>query len=416
MSFKNNLMAIDPSKKCLEFLADRILDPGYRGMQISQHNRYDVDVIITLLEQMYLLIGKNRMTIRNTDLKKRPANTPDEYLYAEYTNKVNAILKRCTQDSIRKNLFVDLHRMGLIKRYDKNGFLTNPYEKTGIRYVSLTDTAVSLIENKNNTFNKNLIYTKAIDILTHGLANDLLDIVMSNDKNSINIHEFMFFISYMGKTLNNHYFTRTDVMELMNEYRSMSKIQQQAVVDVVSNYCNPKSFSGDKTYKRDYGNWKNEAQQIFMLMNQTVLFETGTGKESNTLYIKVGNGALFADSTKLARSKKAKDDYFVNHNVDKKLGFELHHVIPLLIARSREEFDALDVWQNMVYIDGYTHGIISQTNNKNIEMEFDGDNICLKDIANIQKEIVCQKDINVEYSVLKKDTMLNYNKNTINSL
>ena len=356
------------------------------------------------------------MTIRNTDLKKRPANTPDEYLYAEYTNKVNAILRRCTQDSIRKNHFVDLHRMGFIKRYDKNGFLINPYEKKGIRYVSLTETAIDLIENKNNTFNKNLIYTKAIDKLTHGLANDLLDIVMSNDKNSINIHEFMFFISYMGKTLNNHCFTRTDVMELMNEYRSMARIQQQAVIDTVSDYCNPKNFSGDKTNKRDYGNWKNEAQQIFMLMNQTVLFETGTGIENNTLYIRVGNGALFADSTKLARSKKAKDDYFVNHNVDKKLGFELHHVIPLLIARSREEFDALDVWQNMVYIDGYTHGIISQTNNKNIEMEFDGDNICLKDIANIQKEIVCQKDINVEYSVLKKDTMLNYNKNTINSL
>ena len=51
-----------------------------------------------------------------------------------------------------------------------------------------------------------------------------------------------------------------------------------------------------------------------------------------------------------------------------------------------------------------------------LEMIADGDNICLKDIANIQKEIVCQKDINVEYSVLKKDTMLNYNKNTINSL
>ncbi len=416
MSFKSDLMAIDPSKKCLEFLADRILDDGYRGMQISQHNRYNVDIVITLLEEFYNLVGLNRMVIRSEDLSSRPNNTPDEQIYAQYTTNVNYILGRCTQDSIRKNLFVDFHRMGLIKRFDINGIETNPYEKRKIRYVSLTDTAIDLIKNKNDTFQKKLIYTKAVDILTHGLANDLLEIVKSNSDNNISIYEFMFFISYMGKILNGHYYSRTELVDFMQEYRSMSKIQQNAVVDTVSEYCNPKNFSGDKTNKRDFGNWKNEAQQIFMLMDQTVLFEKGLEKYKDLLFIKIGKDALYKNPKKLARSKKAKDEYFINHNVSKITGFELHHVIPLLIAKSREEFDALDVWQNMVYIDGYTHGKISQTNNKNIKMKFAGNDICLIDVAHIFNDIVCVKGKNVEYSILNKNKMLVYNEHTINSL
>ncbi len=269
---------------------------------------------------------------------------------------------------------------------------------------------------KNNTFQKNFIYTKAIDQITHGLANDLLDIVISSSNNAISIYEFMFFISYMGKTLNNHFYTRTDVTNFMNEYRTLSKFQKNAVVDIVSTYCNPDNFSGDKTNKRDYGNWKNEAQQIFMLMDQTVLFEKGRGQYSDLLYIRVGTGAIYENPNKLARSKQAKDDYFINHKLDRKIGFELHHVIPLLIAKNKVEFDALDVWQNMVYIDGYTHGIISQTNNKNIKIEFNGNDICLKDISHLLEDINCIKDVNVEYSIVNKETMLKYNINTINSL
>lgn len=416
MNLKNDLISIDPSKKCLEFLADRILDDGYRGMQISQHNRYDVDVVITLLEEFYNLVGMSKMTIRNEDLSSRPTNTPDEYVYAKYTNNVNLILGRCTQDSIRKNLFVDFHRMGLIRRFDRNGNETNPYEKKGIRYVSLTSMALELISNKNNTFQKNFIYTKNIDVLTHGLANDLLDVVLSNSNNRISIHEFMFFISYMGKSLNGHYYTRAEVTDFMIEYRSMSKFQQKAVVDIVLNYCNPKNFTGDKTNKRDYANWKNEAQQIFMLMDQTVLFERGVGLYSDYLYIRVGEGALYSNPSKLARSKKAKDEYFINHSISKKIGFELHHVIPLLIAKNQVEFDALDVWQNMVYIDGYTHGKISQTNNKNIKIEFDGNDIWLKDLSHILKDIKCIKNKNIEYAICNKSIMLKYNSDTINSL
>ena len=44
-----------------------------------------------------------------------------------------------------------------------------------------------------------------------------------------------------------------------------------------------------------------------------------------------------------------------------KYGFELHHIVPLLYATNRNQFDVLDTWKNMIYIDGFTHNIITQT-------------------------------------------------------
>ena len=416
MSFKSDLMMIDPSKKCLEFLADRVLDVGYRGIQISQHNRYTVDEVIVILEEFYNLVGMNKMTIRNEDLSSRPSNTPDEAIYAVYTNNVVARMGRGTQDTIRKNHFVDFHRMGFIKRYDRDGYETNPYEKKSIRYVSLTQLGLDLVKNKNNTFQKNFIYTKAIDVLSHGLANDLLDVALADTSSNLSIYEFMFFISFIGKSLGGHCYSRSELTDYMFEFRSMSKFQKQAVIDIVDHYCDPNSFAGDKTNKRDFHNWKNEAQQIFMLMDQTVIFELGVGKYKDFLHVKVGSDALFDDVSKLNRSKKAKDEYFINHHISKKPGFELHHVIPLLLAKSKLEFDALDVWENLVYIDGYTHGKISQSNNKNIVLSFMSDDVRLSDNAGILPDIICKKIINIEYDVANKEIMENYNTHTIASL
>ena len=40
---------IDPSKECLKFLAKRLQSKDYRGIQISQHNRYTKKEILVIL-------------------------------------------------------------------------------------------------------------------------------------------------------------------------------------------------------------------------------------------------------------------------------------------------------------------------------------------------------------------------------
>ena len=410
MGIKEELQSIDPSKECLKFLGERILSDNYRGVQLSQHNRYNVEFITTMLTEMYKLCGEGKMAIRTTDLKKRPFNNADEKTYAKYVNNLCIKLGRCTQDSVRKNFFVDLHRMGFISRYNEKGHPIDPYERSCIKYVSLDTLGLKLVQNANDIFQRNLIYTKGIDKLTNGLANELLDVVSIN--NELTMTEFQFFISYMDVELNGHLYTKPELVDYMLEFRKLSRFQKQAVSDKITQYCNPNTFAGNKTAKRDFHNWKNETQQIFMLMDQTILFE----KINEALVVRLGENCLFDDDTKLKRSIKEKDLYFKEHGVSKEPGFELHHIIPLLTARDKNEFAVLDVWQNMVYIDGYTHSKITHTNNKNVGLEFNNDDITLADPSGILKDIKCAKDKNVIYNSKNKTTMKNFNSNILNSI
>ena len=410
MTLKERLIQIDPSRKCLAFLADRIISNNYRGVQLSQHNRYDVAFITTMLIEMYNLIGKERMAIRTTDLKKRHFNYPDEEIYAQYVKNVSAKLGRGTQDSIRKNLFVDLNRMGFIDRFTNKGELIRPYEKGQVKYVSLTERGLELVQNANDIFQRNLIYTKAIDTLTDSLANELLDVVSINGK--LTMTEFQFFISFIGQELNGRLYTKSELVDFVVDFRQMSGIQRRATINIVADYCIPKKFVGNKTEKRDYQNWKNETQQIFMLLDQTVLFEL----RQETLFIRVGETGLFENDAKLKRSLKEKENYFKYHEVKKQLGFELHHVVPLLTAKSKNEFMVLDVWENMVYIDGYTHSKITCTNNRNVDLTFKDDDIVLSDPAKIVENIDCKKGANVIYNTKNKSTMKEFNSYALNHI
>ena len=408
MGIKEELITIDPSKDCLKFLGERILSNNYRGIQLSQHNRYDVCFVITMLEQLELLVGTEKMQIRTTDLSKRPYNTPGEETYANYVDSLVEKNGRCTQDSVRKNLFVDLNRMGFINRYDKNKNLVLPYERIAIKYVSITNLGLELINNKDDLFKRNLIYTKAIEQLTNGLPEELIDVVSINEK--ITMTEFQFFISFIDQTLNGHLYTKTELISYVEEFRKMSIHQRNAVVDRVKDYCNPNNFVGNKTNLRDYHNWKNETQQIFNLLNQTVLYEL----RDEILYIRIGENGLFDNKAKLKRSLSEKKKYFEQQGVEKQKGFELHHIIPLLSAQTKNDFAVLDVWKNMIYIDGCTHAKITQTNNKNIDLCFDDDNIILSDPAGLIENIDCVKDTNVFYDANNKETMQEFNDSILN--
>ncbi|MDY4787780.1 MAG: restriction endonuclease subunit R [Bacilli bacterium] len=369
-----------------------------------------MNIVSIMLEEIKNHIGMEKMRIRTTDLSKRSYNYKEEEIYANYVNSLVKKIGRCTQDSVRKNLFVDLNRMGLIERFDKYGTMIGLNERKAVYYIALSKLGLEFVNNIDKVFQKTLLYSKAIDRLTNGLANELLDIVSMNG--CITIYEFMYFISFIGLELNGHTYTRTELVDLLKEYRSLSNIQKKAINDIISNYCNPQKFAGNKKNKRDFHNWKNESQQIFMLMNQTVFYELVKDK----LIIRIGNSGLYLDDVKLKRSIAEKHKYFEKHKINKQVGFELHHIVPLLTARDRNEFLALDVWENMLYIDGYTHAKITHTNNKNTRLFFESEDIILKDSSKILEDIKCKKSENVLYDSSNKDVMLKYNNNIINSL
>lgn len=405
-----NLRSVDFGRRCLIFLENRIKSVNYRGNQISQHNRYNLPLVKEMLKMLYEISGKNLMQIRDTDLSKRPFNIPEEADYAKYVSNINSNpqVGRGTQDSVRKNLFVDFARMGFLDRYDKKRNWADPYKQTPIKYVSLTKLGIDFINNCN-IFEEYMLYTRGIDNLMQGLLEDLLDIILILEK--ITEDEYTFFVSFINQELNGVYYGKETIIDLVKDYKSMSRFQKENIRNIISDYCNPKNFQGDKTNKKDFHNWVNETQQVFMLLNQTVYFE----QREKTIFPKVGSTSVFENSQKLQRSLVEKQNYFKYHNLSKAPGFELHHVVPLCWARCREEFSILDNHKNLVYIDGYSHSKITQNKNRNVSLTFNNDDAIFTDVPR-RYSVRCQKNNQILYDTNNKQEMLEYNKSLLKDI
>lgn len=168
---------IDPSKKCLKFIVERIKSNNYRGIHISQHNRYGKKEILIILQEIYNLAGSDLIQVRTTDLSKRPQNIDGEERYAELINNISLKISRGTQDSLRKNIFVDMNRMGLINRYNQNKEIANPFKRGTKKYISISNLGISLLKEKN-IFSQNLLFTRALDNLLKGIGEEVLNIAL----------------------------------------------------------------------------------------------------------------------------------------------------------------------------------------------------------------------------------------------
>ncbi len=403
-------------KECLKFLANRIKSSDYRGLHLSQHNRYDQNKIKTIIQAIFNEVGEDFLQIRTTDMSKRPSNIIGEEVYAKVVDNIcksempqdnSGKKNQVTQDSLRKNLFVDMHRMGLIERYNKNKKPTNPYIQSNIKYISLTPLAIEFL-NAQDLLRKNFCYTQALENLLQGFGAECREIMIELDNHYLDIEEMMFFVTF----LNIDNFTRSEIIEYVREYRSLSRIQKEKLKELAQDYCNPNHFNGNKLEKRDYHNWKNQAQQIFSLLEQSVFFETNKER----LILKTLNEENKQNDKKLKRSIKEKALYFEKHGVKKEKGFELHHIVPLCLARSIEEFDLLDKWENLIYIDAFNHAKISQTQNKHICLYFKSCDVVLsKGLKEEQESLYFTYIKNVLYKLDLQNAMLEYNKDLLHS-
>jgi len=382
---------ISPGNKALEFIASRLNDPHYRGAHSSQHNRYTMDQVVCILELLNKYApGKSLMPIRTTDLSKRPHNTSEEATYAKFCDEAKKLAGIGTQDAMRKNLFLDLHRMGFIERFDFKKEPVDPFNQKGIKkYAAITDQGLKLI-GATNVIKKYLIYSKGIDILLGGQIDMLLGILRNSDYgiSSINIHEYMFILSAIG-TGYRFSITIEEAVALVRESRNLSTIQRKALVSTLKAELKPNKYSGTKVDKRDYHNWHNEAVQVYNLLNQTVYFEV----RGEQLVLKHDPSPVGDVVRRLARSLDEKYKYFTNHAVSKSSGFELHHIVPLAWSESIHHFKLLDKWENMIYIDAFHHAQISQNKNKNVVLDFIDTDVRLSDYSKNVIDLVNKKDV-----------------------
>ena len=80
---------------------------------------------------------------------------------------------------------------------------------------------------------------------------------------------------------------------------------------------------------------------------------------------------------------------------------------------SRAEFQVLDKWENMAYIDAFSHAKITQNNNANMRLEFRNDTAIFSDFKHCV--VSCNKGEHIKYHSKHKGLMLAYNKALLDS-
>lgn len=412
---KLNIESVAPGNIAVSFIAKRVQDDGYRGVISSQHNRYTLDQVINILAKLSKYApNMSLLRIRTTDLSKRPMNLPEETTYALMCDEIKRAVGIGTQDALRKNLFVDFHRMGLIDRYTEEKVSIKPYAHQTVFYVSLTTLGEKLINETPQE--QHFIFSKAINNFLPGYIDTMIDLLRSDDPsiNQISFQEFMFFVSAVNSNTS-FSISISECRDLIVNYRLLSPVQKKAIDNDLQEKLDPSSFSGDKRSKRDFHNWKNKADQMFMVLSQSIYFD----KNPNGDLILSQNKELFGSGAKLKRSYTEKQNYFKNHKVKKVIGFELHHIIALATSKSLPEFKAYDNWKNMLYIDGKKHSELTQSNNKHIFLFADNNDLLLSKDPSVTNKIAGIRLIynsNVLYSLDKQNCVLKYNQELIKGI
>lgn len=390
------ILAILPNNLFLEYIIRRVQREDYRGLHVSQHNRYDLDRLIKILRGIYFIVGLEKFRIPlGDDIGERE---PDCGFYYAIVTEVNKRAGIGTINSLKKNFFVDFERMGLMYRYDKNGNKIINIGRGQVYYGQLTDRVRDLLEG--DIIKKYRIFTDSIDILFRDeIANIANTLYYSHYKNArISIDEFMLILSDSKPEY------RDKKIDLLDSFRSLNRLQQEHAIDLIQKYCDPNSFSGDKTQRRDYHNWKNESQQIFSLLKNTVYFDI----TKNSLKLNTGMYGIFTDTQIKQRTLGAKRDYFVKHNLLILTSYELHHIVPFSAARNKEEFKLIDHWGNLIYLTSNKHAEFSNRRNRNIILLTSGGSLIFEDF---DKNVITAKNgITARYSEGLTTKMLGHNK------
>ncbi|MCR8966394.1 hypothetical protein [Mycoplasma zalophidermidis] len=422
------LTSIDPTKEFLKFLGRRFQSDKYRGNHYSQHGRYDIEYIWNILNEINIEMKNenlDKLQIRTQDISIRPEIIAGEESYSRIVNNLQNILGKTTQDSFRKQYLLEMHRMGLIDRYNKNGdLITNPWKQSKVKYVSITDLGMEML-NANNILKKQIIFQNCLDVLFRGFTEKLINYLIEIDEAGTNRNwdyitqdEYTLFLSFLDNELEvNGEIVKYDfekLKEYIIEYRHWSGRQKEHLIETIKEWAVPSNFesgNSNKKDKKDWHNFINETQQIFSLLNQTAIFTVDN--QTNKLTMVFNKDKFFTEKDKISlkRNVKEKRNYFDKHGVVKHKGYELHHIIPLLRARNNEEFFLLDKWQNMLYIDAKKHSVITQEGSKHINLDFNENNVVLKRFDDDKIDLI--KNDNVFYNITNQTIMKKTNNDLL---
>ena len=409
--FEKKLISLNPALECLKFLYYRILRDDYRGTHKLQHYRWSAKYIKLVLKNLREFSDEDGFLYHTTgDIYEDYAYKDNELSFAKFLRNLNFDLQGANEGSVtdmgvRKIIFVNLQRMGFITRYTKDKELCEIGKVyRNYRFVKLTQSGLDFL-NATSLFAEQRILGLALDAIFDGLVQDILDLLVYFDEKGrfLSIDEMTFFVSYLGKNYKGEILNKDKIAEFILEFRQLGA-RQKIVAKIISDFCNPKNFSGTKTDKRDLHNWKNEAQTLFDSLDLMSLFEFD--RTSKRLFLRTqveGEKIIFK------RSATIKQEYFNNHGIEKDEIFELHHIVPFYFAKDIDTLKIIDAWQNLIYIDANSHKRLTHKSGRNaIRLNFKGEDVILDDFLDFY---LCLKfEQNAKYKPSLQGVMVEYNR------
>lgn len=362
--YLRELESISSNNTFIHYIIDRVSSNDYRGIQCSQHNRLTFDYFSNLVSIIYSVAGSTIFEIHIGD--DNGEKQPQAFMYYKIVDKIKQSVGKGTINSIKKNTFPDMARMGFLDRYDKKGIkIIERNSRHGVYSVGLSELGIKFANA--SAFEKIKLFTDGIDILTKNTASELVELLYLNDYgiDRVNILEFMYILSDDRENI-----TENDKLRLLIDYRRLSTYEKNKVDEYLKLFCNPsnrKKFN-NKTLLRDYNNWKNESQQIYGLLANSTYFKV----EGDFLILNTGNYGLF--DAKANRGAKAKAEYFDKHNIPKTDGYELHHIIPFSKAQNKSDAIFIDDFKNLIYLSNNKHDEFTVSGSKNVIMKYTKNN------------------------------------------
>ena len=399
-----DILDIKRGNRFLEYIIERIQRTDYRGIHVSQHNRYDLDKLVKILQAIHKFAEQDKFSVPKGDTKKDAnrlknikANHP---IFHDIYERLRSqgIVK--APDPLRKNFFVDFSRMGFIEKYDKNDRLRNPFKRTYTAFLKLSADGLKLIESKS-LFEKHKIFTDGVERL---LKNTLTDLVAAIDLSDYRRERFFFeeytLIFSDGKL------SGAEKIAMLDEWRSLKRTKREKAVSFIQKYCDPKKFVGDKTRKRDYHNWRNETQQLMRLFKATIYFQVYENQFS------LNSGEVFG-VFEPKRSQMPKQEYFHKHKIKKIEYYELHHIVPLSYIKNQREYKLIDDYKNLIYLSSERHKEIKKDY---IKFRHNNPKIHFVNIHKHSDVVSAKNNENARFNPSRLPEMEKYNKNLIKSL
>lgn len=354
--YLQQLKNISPTNRFIDYIIERVSCSDYRGFQCSQHNRLTYQYFSDLVEIIYNSAGASIFGIHVGDDNGKLQQ--HAHIYYSIVEEVKRKTSKGTINSVKKNTFPDIARMGFLDRYDRNGIkISEGRTRTGVHFVGLSKLGVKFAQA--TAFEKIKLFTDGIDILTKNTAPELVEILYMNDYgiDSIDILEYMYILS---DDRNGIYVN--DKLDLLLEYRRLKVSEKAQVEKLLKSFCNPDNRRDldNKVLLRDYSNWKNESQQIFSLLSNSTYFKV----ENNKLILNTGNYGLFDETAK--RGAKSKSDYFKHHLMIKREGYQLHHIVPFSKAQNKSDALTIDDFRNLIYLKNEKHLEFTAAGNDNV--------------------------------------------------